>query len=498
MEIPLPQPENQQDIYSFGFNKSLNRDLASQQSATVYDTIQNALNAGSILSGGNLNLKSLTIGGLIKQVAPGDDIQAAIDAVSREGGGTVQLLAETYSLISDIELKSNVALVGAGRDVTILDFNDADFAIRITGAESSILKNIVISNLTIQNSNLTGLEIIYADFFRLENIKVTSCDIRGIRIQNSADFILINILSSFNTDAGINIRSNGLRTVQRYSLLNCYSANNGTNGYEIFASSNDMFYGTFVGCRSSSNTADGFDFSASGTSALDVSLLNCIANANSGIGFDVDANCQRVRFFNCIADVNTGDGFESDAIGTGIYGCYSSTAYDINSSVNFIGNDAAGGGAVDPKTRIDLAESEQFQSAYNLNENTRTARRYMIMQNNSGAGLRQGNVVVFASVAGGDNITTTSTAGDTKVFGIADETIANAAWGRILIEGYTTNLYAANVDSSIAIGDYLSTYSAAYYVKKASAGQIAFAIALEAPTTGTAIIDALLITPRQI
>ena len=107
MNIPLDQSSS--DIYDLGFDRGLNREIPDNSTGVVYDTIENATNAASVLSGGNLNLKTLTIGGLTRQVAPGDDIQAAIDAVNREGGGTVQLLAKTYNPTFDINLKSNVA-----------------------------------------------------------------------------------------------------------------------------------------------------------------------------------------------------------------------------------------------------------------------------------------------------------------------------------------------------------------------------------------------------
>lgn len=56
-------------------------------------------------------------------------IQATIDAVSAVGGGTVQLGLGTFYIDTKLDLKSNVALQGAGSDVTTLLFKDnSDYA----------------------------------------------------------------------------------------------------------------------------------------------------------------------------------------------------------------------------------------------------------------------------------------------------------------------------------------------------------------------------------
>ena len=110
-------------IYDFGFDRLLNKIVNSVSTGLVYDPIGSSLNVAQVLSGGQLTLKSLSIGGLIKQVAPGDDIQAAIDAVNRDGGGVVQFLAKTYRINSPINLRANVSLIGAGIGSTIIDLS---------------------------------------------------------------------------------------------------------------------------------------------------------------------------------------------------------------------------------------------------------------------------------------------------------------------------------------------------------------------------------------
>lgn len=487
------------DFFDYGLDQNLNKELADSSTGVVYDTIDSATNAGSVLSGGNITLKTLNIGGLVRQVAPSDDMQGAIDAISREGGGTVQLLAQTYSLKSVISIPSDVAIVGAGRDLTIIDCGGLNAGFLVESSSALTPKeNIKIAELTVQNSAApAGIRMGRVQFWSLVNVKTTLCSNAGIRIDEATDFLLLNCISSSNTTYGFMLTGGpGIQT-QRFSLINCRATSNTLDGFNLNAQANKMFNGSLVSCYSDSNTVDGFDFNASDPSAFEMSVTSCMARSNGGIGFDVNDNCQRVRLVDCVADTNTGDGFEIDGAGTGLVNCVSGDGFDINDDATLIGNDSTQGTS-SPLLQYQLTDTNQIQSYMNLHENMRTIRKTMIMQNNSGAGLRAGNVVIFDSVASGDNATTTATNGDTKVWGMADATIASTGWGRILVEGYTTLLYAANGTASLAVGDFLSTYSHAYYAKKAVSGEIAFAISLEAPTTGTAVIDAVLIKPRQI
>ncbi|NTW31765.1 MAG: hypothetical protein HGB12_03935 [Bacteroidetes bacterium] len=126
-------------------------------------------------------------------------------------------------------------------------------------------------------------------------------------------------------------------------------------------------------------------------------------------------------------------------------------------------------------------------------------KNYVKMKNTSGSGLVAGNIVVFKSVAGGNEVTTTTTKGDSKVFGVVSESIADAASGLVQIFGKTTVL-KANGTTDIAIGDFLTAYTTSGIACKAGAGDMAFAIALEAYATddNSGVIDALLISPRTI
>lgn len=108
------------------------------------------------------------------------------------------------------------------------------------------------------------------------------------------------------------------------------------------------------------------------------------------------------------------------------------------------------------------------------------------------------NITYSIGIAG-DSISTTIIAGDDKVFGMAEETIADTAVGSVLTIGKTINL-KVNGTTDIAVGDFLTTFTTVKIAAKAAAGDMAFAVALEAYTTNDSngIIDARLITPRKL
>lgn len=126
-------------------------------------------------------------------------------------------------------------------------------------------------------------------------------------------------------------------------------------------------------------------------------------------------------------------------------------------------------------------------------------KRFHYMRNTSGATINAGNIVTFKAVTTGDEVTTTVTASDPLVYGMAAANIANNAQGYIQVSGKTAIL-TANGTTAIAIGDFLTTHTVAGIVKKAITGDIAIAISMEAYAVADSngVLDALLITPRKL
>ncbi len=90
-------------------------------------------------------------------IADDVQIQAAIDAVNGDGGGVVYIKAGSYTIASAIEMKDNVAVVGAGIGVTILThastycFTNADTT---NGNSYMTIKNITLDGDTSQDGGV--------------------------------------------------------------------------------------------------------------------------------------------------------------------------------------------------------------------------------------------------------------------------------------------------------------------------------------------------------
>jgi len=497
-DIQLPQPK-EPDIFTFGFDKGLKRPIEITSNGLFYGNISKAINTSQILSGGSLDLKTLNIGGLIKQVAPDEDIQKAINDIADEGGGTVQLLAGAYKLFNNIEIKSGVSLIGAGRDLTVLDFHGDAFGIVAKGTSGSVKKNMKLANFTLQNSNnVGGIDIDFFDFWIMENVRVTSCDQKGIKVDHSRDFILTNCRLDNNTGNGIDFVGDATRSTDDFNVITCISDNNGGIGFSFSATGATLRRYHIFGCRAEDNTGDGFDID-SGTQC---SFVSCNSISNSGIGFDIDVN--DTDFLGCNASSNTGDGFELTA-GTAVR--IMACSATVNTGLDYDFAAATGGTFVG--NFLPFASNEvpsdvftETDTPMNIISNehggTRVERRVYSMKNTSGGGLREGDVVAFKAVASGEEVTTTTTQGDDLIFGMSIATIADDRTGLFLTIGHTTKLHVSNVTASIVIGDFLGSYTHSYFARQAVSGDMAFAIALENAVGSTSQINALLITPRKI
>lgn len=106
------------------------------------------------------------------------------------------------------------------------------------------------------------------------------------------------------------------------------------------------------------------------------------------------------------------------------------------------------------------------------------------LTNKSGGSVALGDVVVI-DTANNNSFTTTTSAGFTGGVGVAQETIANNAVGRILTQGYTS---LVNTSASVTRGQYGATHT----VAKQAAGQAARGVGTFCQfLTGGATTDAL-------
>ena len=306
------------DVFDYNFNKLLNKPIDDASTGVVYDTVENALNTGSIVQGGNLTLKTLSIGSLVRQVAPGDDINAAIDAVSREGGGTVQLLAKTYIITSSIRMKSKVSLVGAGVGVTILEMAGAyelraepsenfytggsitsvTSQVNVTGSGTNWLGNVTAGQQIFLNNRwhviaaVTGnTTLILAEEYTGPTISAGT----AYRIITPIQNILLRGFTIQNSTAN-NIFMNGCRGVVMIAVL----SNNSTGGQNVYIANSSVL--GLDGVISGSSTNAGFLFENCGLIGCEDSPATASAN-----GYVLDT-CKDGNFISCIAEGNTADG----------------------------------------------------------------------------------------------------------------------------------------------------------------------------------------------
>lgn len=120
------------------------------------------------------------------------------------------------------------------------------------------------------------------------------------------------------------------------------------------------------------------------------------------------------------------------------------------------------------------------------NDSIRGRQNVLRLTNKSGGGLVEGDVVIVSSGTAAA-VTTTTTAGlNTDVIGVALETIANDAVGRICITGYVPKI---NLSASASLGDTFATHTVAKQAApNATRGTGAFGEVLGTGTTPAALL----------
>lgn len=404
-----------------------------------------------------------------------------------------------------IQIKDKVVLAGAGKDVTVIDFDSGPYHIFARGVSSvSTVQNFEIRDLTVRRSaKLAAIDLQFARAFVLSNVRTTLNTNNGFQMDDCEYWLMFNCLAEENLEIGFRII--GLTDQSDFfTMLNCTAAFNGDVGFRLNdQATNDVASFRLIGCHSVENTSHGFHIGNATTLQLNGNLTACTSETNGGKGFAIDARA--IYLVGCAAGSNGGDGFEILQPACVITGCNSfsntGTDFDIQASCALIGSLTAFSSSTNPSLRASDFDNNNPEQLGNMGLTFKHMKESFRMQNNTGTTLREGTVVVLGTDANAMQIEPTTTNGHNRVFGMCLENIPSTGatlYGSVLTKGWTSLLFVNNSAASIAVGDFLSTYSHAYYAKKAVAGDTVFAVALEAPTTGTAQIDACLISPRLI
>ncbi|CDF78724.1 pectin lyase fold protein [Formosa agariphila KMM 3901] len=143
-------------------------------------------------------------------VSPGESLQAAIDKVHAAGGGVVSLKEGTHLIQNTITLRGRVTIVGAGRDLTVIqqgpDLMETGFNIE---AQPQVT-DLVIKDLTLKGSRqgkANGILIRGRNESRhtrvmLQNINVTDWSAQGVHMKRTNNIIMDNCNFQYNGSAG--------------------------------------------------------------------------------------------------------------------------------------------------------------------------------------------------------------------------------------------------------------------------------------------------------
>ena len=298
------------------------------------------------------------------------------------------------------------------------------------------------------------------------------------------------------------------------------TANGSSFDHSVF--SNNHFKGSGAGVSSvgvglNLSLANGSDFTISGNY---FNNWNTGLNIGSGHIVDTVTGNQFASIDNCITGtaiencVFTGNtvycGDTTNGVGISLSGAsvdntisgnnFAAASIGVRFSTSTGKRNSVTGNSFDTDVTTPLSDSGACNSYFNnMGVSVLNEKRFVRMKNTSGATLSAGHLVTFKAVAAGDEVTTTTSAGDQAVFGVADESITDTSYGYIQILGKTTRL-TVNGTTDIAIGNWLTSYTTAGIAAKATDGDMVFAKALEAYTTddSSGQIDALIVSPFEL
>lgn len=187
-------------------------------------------------------------------------INAAFNAVNKAGGGSVKLLAGSYTLARNIEMYKNTVFTGAGMDVTTLILKNfaAPFVkaglIRATVQTGPGCDNIKIAHMTLNGNKANqyhtsaalygrygifteGCNGVVIDYVKVVNFQGYGHDPHGWKKGGvyAKNLVITNSISSENDWDGFTLD----QTIGIY-LSNCTAIHNGRHGFNIVTGSRNV------------------------------------------------------------------------------------------------------------------------------------------------------------------------------------------------------------------------------------------------------------------
>lgn len=465
-------------------------------------------------------------------------------------GDTIYVREGTYTESAITTTLANITIIGENRESTIIDFGSNSFTysgtrntfqnLAMTFSTGRINANGTFSqfldcNLTISGNNYlyvtaaTGGKIDRCVIFDTNTSTHSNATISfeggATRCTFSNNFCSMGVRKGDSSTGWLNIADNNCSVVNNKFLANSVAATSpilsvtgartvvADNNFNIGASSAvwcSIWIANASNCVIANNTiSDGIYGINTNTGC---SLINITGNnirCGGGVGIAISFNgLYSMIVGNMCSSSNTA--LYLGESGTPLYCVVSGNHLTQATTGLNLGSGVAYGTVTGNTFRSNTTNLTDASVATNIIANdgvpVTQEKRFYRMKNTSGGALAAGDVVILKSVANGDEVTTTTTASDPKVFGMVAEAIADTAYGWVQTLGKTTALKVDGTEN-ISIGDFLTTFTTAKIAKKATAGvadttpgSTAFAIALEAYTTdnSSGVVDALLIPPRTI
>lgn len=468
---------------------------------------------------------NITAGRLYATVvdAAGNGDYTSLNAAITAGKKNIFIRNGTYTLSSSLNISSNTTIIGESTDGVIIDIDSNNYFFNILGSSSTYS----VGTISINNSTtaLTGIGTSWDGNVTADHY----VDINGVLYE----------IASVNTDTSITLvdtyRGNTMTSIDYFAFIpkiNIQISNltiiNGGNISVMFIGQCDDIYihnivfggGNGLGVTIGSATIPvyGVTFenniisnftqgmlaggSASNSNILNNYIYNCGVNGMT-LGTEAKAfNIINNLIVNCEIGIGFGPSVISSLISNNIitncnvYGINISETTAIDNLI--IGNIIKNNGD-DAPDNIYIGSNDLNIIKNNTGVTVNEEQDYKTMKNTDGDAMAVGDLVILKSVANGNEVIHTTAQGDDNVYGMALETIANNAWGKIMILGKTINLKVDGTDD-IAIGDFIGTFTTEGIGAKAGAGDMAIAKALEGYTfnDSSGVINALLITPRKI
>lgn len=231
----------------------------------------------TVVSVGNANADYITDG-----VADNVQIQAAIDAVNTAGGGIIFLKEGAYDIAAQINMKSNIHLIGEGVGVLLtlddtLNIDVIGCSDTTNGHDDFSIENIEINGNKSNQTAGSGINIKQSRNFVIKGVTVTNCKQHGINIDGTlTEFAIVEkCITSSNDGAGINL----VNTPTRVMIRNNFSSSNGAANINI-AGNYITVDGNF--CKTS-GTADNITGYDSTNNHMTVTNNQCFDGNNHGI-----------------------------------------------------------------------------------------------------------------------------------------------------------------------------------------------------------------------